>query len=144
MPGPTGQEKGQCLLVGWAEDEEGAGFRHGHSLLLQLQLCKGTWPRTQRDFRLIFLIITCRVTRRREKRRIIRRGRGNLTLWTIFQPHDPGLACKPEGPQHPKAGESSVHPLLLTHHPSAAPPQPSCCPARDKSYLGSLQKDKGL
>lgn len=58
MSVPVSREKVLCLLIRWAEDEEGAGFRHRHSLLFQLQLCQRTWPRTQGDFRLILLIVT--------------------------------------------------------------------------------------
>lgn len=47
------------LLIGGAEDEEGASLWNGHCFLLQLQLGQGAWPGAYWDLRLIFLIIAC-------------------------------------------------------------------------------------
>lgn len=49
------------LLIGGAEDEEGAGLWNGHCFLFQLQLGQRARPGAYWDLRLIFLIIACGV-----------------------------------------------------------------------------------
>lgn len=46
------------LLVGVAEDKESSGLRHGDSLLLQLNVREGPWPRAHRHLWLIIVFIS--------------------------------------------------------------------------------------
>lgn len=45
------------LLIGGAEDEEGAGLWDGHCFLFQLQLSQRAWSGAHWDLRLIFLVV---------------------------------------------------------------------------------------
>lgn len=47
------------LLIGGAEDEEGAGLWDGHRFLFQLQLSQRAWSGACWDLRLIFLVVPC-------------------------------------------------------------------------------------
>ena len=48
------------IPVAGAEDEEGAGFRHGHRLLLQVQLREGAWAGAHGHLGLLLIFFSCR------------------------------------------------------------------------------------
>lgn len=54
------------LLVLRTKDEERAGFRQWDGFLLQLEVSHWSWSRTDGDFRLFFLIITCHVKKKKK------------------------------------------------------------------------------